>query len=354
MTDRARPAMIVLARESRGLSQTELAHRLSISPAMMSRIESGVRAVTEKILDQLVTALDYPAQFFIQDDAVIGFGTGELFHRKRQDLSNRTLDKIHARINIRRMHLKRLLRSVEMPPVAVPSFDIDEFNGNASDIARMVRAAWQLPHGPIENVVEVVETAGCFIIPFDFESSRIEAISQWPPDMPPLIFLNTASPTDRVRLTLVHELAHLVMHQQSPNPDMERQAFEFAAEFLMPESEVTPDLRALSLARLAMLKHHWRVSMAALLRRGAELGTITERQARTLWMKMGAAGYRSREPAELDLTAEPPSLYPELLAVFKKDFKYSAAELADVVVLHEHEASSTYYRDPPPHLRVVG
>lgn len=345
MTSPARPAMVVLARESRGLSQTQLAKRLSISSAMMSRIESGVRPVSDAVLENLSRDLDYPVEFFSQADPIIGFGTGELFHRKRQDVPQRKLDQIHAWINIRRLHLKRLLLSVDLPPTKVPLFDIDDFSGRASEVARAVRATWQLPRGPIENLTTVVEDAGCFVIPFDFESRRIEAISQWPPDMPPLVFVNAASPSDRSRLTLAHELAHLVMHQQAPNPEMETQAFEFAAEFLMPEDEIRPYLRGLTLAKLATLKPYWRVSMAAILKRAGDLEEVTPRQARTLWMKLGQSGFRDREPANLDLSPEPASLFPELIGVFRRELGYSPEEFAKTVILNEREATETYYRD---------
>ncbi len=59
--------------------------------------------------------------------------------------------------------------------------------------------------------------------------------------MPPLFFINVTIPADRVRFSLAHEIGHIVVHQL-PTDDMEREADRFAAEFLMPESAVRPDL----------------------------------------------------------------------------------------------------------------
>ena len=347
-----RPDMIVLARESRGLTQSELARKVKISPAMMSRIEGGVRGVSDEILGRLARALDYPHEFFSQPESIIGFGTSELFHRRQQAVSQRSLARIHANINIRRIHIARLMRGAEMPPLNIPEIEMEDYHGRIEDAAQAVRAWWNLPPGPIQNVTLLLENAGCLIVPFDFGSRKIEAISQWPPGMPPLIFVNPESPGDRERLTLVHELAHLILHRHGPEPDMEGQAFLFASEFLMPEREIKPFLRELSLSKLATLKSYWKMSMAALLKRAEQLGTITQRQAKRFWLHMSKAGYRMREPAEVDVPWEEPSLYEELIDVYRKDHRYEVAEFARTVTLHDHEAAHIYYHSQP-RLRVV-
>ena len=56
--------MIALARESRGLSQLELAEKLNLSPAHMSRIEQDFREVGEHHLKSISTVLNYPEEFF--------------------------------------------------------------------------------------------------------------------------------------------------------------------------------------------------------------------------------------------------------------------------------------------------
>lgn len=347
-----RPSMLVLARQSRGLTQTELAAKLQISTGMLSRMESGVRGVSAQLLRMFSDVLDYPAEFFLQDDSVYGFGTSELFHRRQQAVSHRTLAKIHANINIRRIHLTRLIDGAEMPEVTLPALEIETFAGRIEDAARAVRAWWNLPPGPVENITLLLENAGCLIIPFDFGSRRIDAISQWPPGMPPLIFVNPESPGDRTRMTLGHELCHLLLHQHSPEPDMEDQAFRFANEFLMPEREIRPYLSDLSLIKLATLKTYWKMSMAALLRRAEKMEAITSRQARRYWQHMQQAGYKTREPADLDIPPEPPTLYQELIDLYRHDRGYDESEFGITVKLFPHEVRHLYYGGPQ-RLRVV-
>src|SRR4029078_5474641 len=106
--------------------------------------------------------------------------------------------------------------------------------------------------GTITNVIRMIEDAGGIVIRYPFGSARIDAISRWVPGLPPLFFVNEGLPTDRERITLCHEFGHLVMHDV-PNADMESEANQFAAELLMPEREIGPQLDRVSLDRLAAL-----------------------------------------------------------------------------------------------------
>lgn len=164
---------------------------------------------------------------------------------------------------------------------------------------------------------------------------------RWVPGLPPLFFVNDALTPDRERLTLAHELGHLVMHR-SPSATMEDEAFEFAGEFLMPAREIQPFLGNLTLPRLAALKAEWRVSMAALITHATRLGAITERQARYLWMQMSKAGYRQREPAELDFSKEEPRLLGDLFDLHRDEFGYSITDLSSWLSIYERELVATY------------
>lgn len=318
-------AMVTLARESRGLTQTELATLIGVSQAMLSKIEGSTKPVTDPVLGRLVEVLKYPAEFFYQTDTVFGPGLSEFFHRKRQDVGVKQLAKVHAQINVIRMHVSRLLRSVEEIDVKIRPLDMDDFGGKPEEVARAIRATWQIPAGPIPNVIRMIEDAGGIVIRYPFGTARVDAISRWVPGLPPLFFVNEGLPTDRERLTLCHELGHLVMHDV-PNPNMELEANQFAAELLMPAEEISPQLDRVSLDRLAALKPYWRVSMAALLVRARELRKIGKQAEQILWMQM--APYRRQEPPELDLAPEQPTLLREILDLHRNTFGYGLPEFA--------------------------
>ena len=335
------PAMVTLAREAQGLTQTSLAKMLDISQAMLSMIEAGVKPVPSAVLDRLCKSLGYPQDFFFQTDTVFGPGLSEFFHRRRQDVSVKVLSRVHAEINIIRMHIARLLRSVEIPKTKVRPLDMADFDHRPQEAARAMRAAWQLPEGPIANVIRVIEDAGGIVIRYAFGTPQIDAISRWVPGLPPLFFVNTGLSTDRERMSLCHELGHLFMHDM-PNDQMETEANQFAAEFLMPARDVLPHLDRVTLERLASLKPYWRVSMAALLYRAKELKKISAPSERFLWSQMAQRGFRRREPAELDLAPESPTVLRDILDLHRTHYGYNIDDLAKALASTPEKLIGTY------------
>ncbi len=343
------PAMITLARESEGLTQTQLAKMLDVSQALLSKIESGVKPVTEAVLNRLCEILDYPHEFFLQTDPIFGPGLSEFFHRRRQDVSVKVLARIHAQINIIRMHIARLLRSVEIPETKIRPVDMADYKYQPQEVARAMRAAWQLPDGPIANVIRVIEDAGGIVIRYAFGTPRVDAISRWVPGLPPLFFINSGLSTDRERMSLCHELGHLFMHDM-PNEEMEKEANIFAAEFLMPRRDVSPHLDRITIERLAALKPYWRVSMAALLYRARELKKLSKPSASYLWSEMAQRGLKRREPAELDLAPETPTVLRDILNLHRTHYGYNIEDLAKTLAATPSKIIATYQLEQGPNL----
>jgi Zn-dependent peptidase ImmA (M78 family)/DNA-binding XRE family transcriptional regulator len=341
--DKVNPQMVTLARESRGLTQPELARLLSVNQGWLSRIEAGLRGIQEESLTQLAEVLRYPVDFFKIKEELYGLGISGVFHRKLQSASHRNLKRIHALIYIRSREIKQLLMGVDIADTnKIPNMPIEEYE-NPSDIAQIVRASWHMPQGPVNNLTSVIESAKGIIIPFDFNTKDIDAVVHHPPESPPLFFINIFSPTDRLRFTLCHELGHLVMHQNTLDIDnIEQQAKEFAAEFLMPQKAIKHQFTDLSIEKLTILKQFWKVSMAALIKRASDLQAITPSKSKQLWVMMGKLGYRIREPVELDIPPENPTLLTEIIETYTKDMDYSVGELSKFLYLTEDETTKIY------------
>lgn len=333
--------MITLAREARGYSQTRLSKLSGVSQAHISKIEASIIDASPEIVSALAKALKMPDRFLSQPDEILGAGTSEFFHRKRQGVPSGVLRQIHAQINMLRMHVERLLRSVEMPAGQIPQLKLRDFKGDPREAARAVRASLNVSAGPIPNLVRVIENAGGLVIPVVFGTYEVDAISRWVPGLPPLFFVNSSAPVDRSRMNLAHELAHMVLHRV-PEPDMEAQANAFASEFLMPAADIRNQLYGLTLSRLAALKPYWRTSMAALLKTATDLKCITSGSARYLWIQLSSRGYRKREPAELDLQPEPPTLLREIFDFYRKDLGYSIENLANLLAANPDDLVEWY------------
>lgn len=336
------PQMVILGRESRGLTQNELAELLSITQGKLSKIESGLMQVSDEDLESLSKCLSYPEHFFSQVDPIYGPGVSELFHRKRQDITIKLLKKIHATTQLRHMQIERLLKSVDMGQINIRPIDLDEPGApTPEEAARMTRAIWHLPSGPIQNVVTVIEDAGGIIIPTNIETNKVDAMSRWIPGAPPLFFININMPMDRIRFTLCHELAHVILHRM-PNTEMEKQADNFAAEFLMPTSEIKNSLENLTLEKLSALKQYWKVAMSSIIYRAKTLNKITENQAKYLYIQMARLGYKTKEPAWLEPPKEQPKLFYDLVQVHLKELNYSEEELSTLLLLNKIEFKDVF------------
>jgi Zn-dependent peptidase ImmA (M78 family)/transcriptional regulator with XRE-family HTH domain len=333
--------MVVLAREYRNLTQEELARRISVTQGSISKIEGNMAPdKAEELIGRIAVALDFPVEFFYQPGERLGFGSSAFYYRKRAVISSSDRKRISGVVNLLRLSIKRLLNSVELEPNrALPQFSLDDFGGSAAHIARALRGAWNLPEGPINNLTALVESAGVIVVPCDFGSNAMDATSLRLADMPPLIFISKAIPGDRWRFTLAHELAHLVMHTV-PSETMEDEADTFAAEFLMPESELRaqflryPKIR---LQDLANLKPYWKVSMAALLVRAKTLGNMSDAQSRSAWMQMASAGYKMKEP--IPLPVEAAQNFEQMFQYFLKDLGYTVEEMARLMFMNPEEFS---------------
>jgi Zn-dependent peptidase ImmA (M78 family)/transcriptional regulator with XRE-family HTH domain len=357
MSETFNPEMLVLARESEGVTQSELARSLSMAQGSISKIESGMLSITHEQLERIANKLDFPASFFFQPDPIYGYGSSCYYHRKRQNIPVTDIKRVLAQINILRIQLTKLLRGAEIETDnKFHRFDIVEYDNSPEKIARLVRGAWNLPPGPVQSLVGAIEDAGGVVFKCSFGTKKIDAISQWLPGLPPLFFVNADIPSDRCRYTLAHELGHLIMHQ-IPTSDIEREADRFAAEFLMPEKEIGPHLRHLSIQRLAAMKPYWKVSMAAILRRSFDIGKITVSTYRKLNTQISKYGLKLNEPAPIP--NEEPEVIRDIIDVHRKDHGYSLMELLQLIRSTERKYRRFYLAgesESPtePRLQLVG
>ena len=354
--------MLRIARQLRRFQQGEAATRLGISQAMLSRFENQLAGLSDDVLDRAAAAYDLPRSFFVQPDPILGAPVSvHPMWRRKASVSGREMDHIVAELNLRLMHLRRLLQAVEVEATfQVPNLPIEQFRG-AEQIAGLVRAQWQMPAGPVQNLTRAIEAAGVVVVHSTLGGSAVDGVTFRAPGLPPLIVLNGDQPSDRMRFTLAHELGHLVMHHDQPTQSMEQEANDFASAFLLPERDIRPYFtRRIDLRLFAELKPVWRVSMASLLMRARSLNLLAYNQERYLWQQFSIAKIRQREPAELDFPVEIASVLPDLFDAHIRELGYSITDLADMLHVQPPELASLYgltitpaQEARGPHLRIV-
>lgn len=336
-----RPELVSLRRRMLGLSQADVEAASGISQSSLSKIEQGLRDPETPVIEKLAGALSCPASFFFQAEREYGspLSVHPMF-RKNMSVGQKVIDRTIAEFNVRIAHIRTMLSALEFTPeLPLPQYDVDEFDGGAEAIAENVRRSWYVPRGPIRSLTEYAERAGCIVVLIEMEAARIDGVSYRVPGLPPIVFLNRRQPADRMRFSLAHELGHLIMHRY-PEPEMEKQANDFASALLLPRRDIAPDLQGLNLAKAAYMKPVWRVSMAALIMAASRYGKLDKYQSDYLWRQMAAKGYRLLEPVEI--APEQPSLMKGLVANLTERQDFSADDLTKTLHLHFEELARMY------------
>ena len=337
-------AMLKLARQRRGIRQNEAAVKLGVSPSDLSRIENDAKEPSSALLETAAKAFNVPPEFFNLTDRIYGAPVSvHPMWRKKADVAGAELDAVIAELNVRVMHLRRLLQATDLDPVrTLPQFDIEEY-GDPERIAALLRAHWMMPSGPVPNVTQILEEAGIIVAHSPMDGSSISGVTFRVPGMPPLIVVNSEQPADRMRHTLCHELGHIIMHR-FPTPNMEKEADQFAGCFLAPSADIRPHFGSgrVDLRKLAALKPVWKMSMASLVFAADRVGKLTTTQKNYLWRQFSIAKIRTSEPPELDFPREQPIIMSSLLKLHIENLGYGVGELAKALAMTVDELPAFY------------
>lgn len=322
---------IIMARESRGINQSELATSLGITAGYMSKIEQGDTPVSDENVSRISTITNYPKSFFYQEGDIIA---ENLSFRKRETVAQKLVTPITAKANIIRLQVQYLTEQLSITPPTLPAIDVTE-ESTPAQIAKEVRKRWRLRSPAVDNVTQTLEEHGIAISSFPFITERVDSRCMLTENRQPIIFLNSQMLGDRQRFSLAFELGHLVMHTFVPVPlerSINHEANQFAAEFLMPEDEIRKDFKKdVTVALLGELKRKWKVSMIALLYRADDLGFVTPNQKRYILQQFNQLQIRRREPVELDVPVEKPELLRRWVADLKDKQKLSTAQTAELL-----------------------
>ncbi|MEZ0166997.1 helix-turn-helix domain-containing protein [Kineococcus sp. LSe6-4] len=298
--------VIETTRRARGFTQAQLAERAGVTQGALSRYEKDLRAPDDETVRSIAEALGVTPRFLEHAGRPQAAMAVDAHMRRRATAKPTVWRQLEAELNVLRMHASMIFEDVHLQSEQrIPTFDSWEMR--PADAARLVRMQWRMPIGPVRSLTRWLESAGCLIIERDFGSARVDGLSQWVGDVP-VIFMNSAAPTDRKRLTMAHELGHLVLHSDQISADLEDEADEFAAEFLMPMDVIRPQLRSLHISRLGDLKRDWGVSMQALVERAYREGLMTAAARTNFYKTLSAKGWRVAEPFSDELTPEHPEL----------------------------------------------
>lgn len=304
---------LALVRNLRGLLKKELAARVSKTPAAIGQFENGVVQPDRATVASLSLVLRVRPTFFAPRPAEGKFAADACHFRSLRSSTARERRHLLARGALTR-DLVALLEEL----VGFPESNIPEVTTGVSSLRRAegaasaVRKSLGLGEAPVANVVQTLEALGVVVVPINRGGRRVSAFSTWTGDRP-FIFLNNhdTNPRSRTRFDNSHELGHLVMHADTAPGDkeLEKQADRFASAFLLPRLPFIEECPSrLYWDHLIEIKKKWGASLAAIVRRGFDLGRFSEATYRRAYVELNRRGWRRTEPGEDFLPEERPAL----------------------------------------------
>jgi Zn-dependent peptidase ImmA (M78 family)/transcriptional regulator with XRE-family HTH domain len=301
-----------LARESLELTQRELADAINglVTPAALSQFENGDAKPSAQTLTHLASATGFPLRFFATDPTVGEVAAVDGFFRSLRSTGTRQRRRHRALAELVRLVAVGLQHHVRLPEPDLPRAPVptNAARADVTAIAREVRAAWDLPPGPIGHAIRTVERHGAVASRLLLGSDTVDAFSVPFPDRPVVVLGADKGQADRSRWDASHELGHLLMHDPDPHRSrhLEQQANWFAAEFLLPADQIAEELPTTAdWTRLAELKVRWGVSMTALLQRAKALGMLSDSAYVQALKTMSTRGWNRREPVRLPHAENP-------------------------------------------------
>lgn len=292
------PDRLRQARQIALKTKHDLATELGISPAAIGQYESGASGTRPDLIGPLAAALDVPREFFIAGRPQAKLESGEAFFRSLRA----TTAKQRAKAISYTEQLWELVHAIEkrvrFPKVDLPGFlggeiDPGHFPTEPAAAARYLREAWSLGKQPIAHLVRTIESHGIVtvLVPLaENEIARIDAFSTLSLSRPIIVLSpDRADDVFRHRYSAAHELGHLVLHGGYSSGDiaLEREANQFAAEFLMPASVMKTVLPSrLDFGKLGRLSNEWGVSIKSLVYRSREIGLLSEATARRAYIRI--------------------------------------------------------------------
>jgi Zn-dependent peptidase ImmA (M78 family)/DNA-binding XRE family transcriptional regulator len=332
-------ARLRAARESKGLTQAQAASELGVSRPLLIAIEKGTRDASPDEIVKLAEIYGKQVSELLRPSAP----PAAISARFRAALSSlpdaRQLSGAVTRLEDQADNYLDLLRraNTDAPgryPAARSISHLDP--GQAGeDLATEERNRLGLGDGPVRPLREVLEIEVGLRVFLLALPRHVAGLFVYVEELGGCIGVNISHPAERRRWTMAHEYAHYLatrdraevtpVSQRRHQPESERFADAFAANFLMPRSGLSRRFHELKRSKqgkvtpatLVQLAHAYQVSVQALTLRLEDLRLVPsgtwDRLADNDFQPRAAARILGIEPAEQAAEALP--LHYRLLAV---------------------------------------
>lgn len=293
------------ARLLNGFSLQDLADKLEniVTRQALYRYERGEIIPDSAMIAKLSEAMKVKPDYFFRNTQV---EIGKIEFRKHSSLSVKEQNKV---VEQTREFLSRYLELEEILHLGLTfrhplkGFGIVSHAEDIKKAAAQLRTAWDLGQSPIFNLLELLEDKQIKVVCIDADI-KFDGMQTWVNNDIPVIAYNKnlTDKTDRIRFTLLHELAHLLLQfdENLSHQQIEKLCHQFAASVLLPEELLLKELgehrNRLSIQELGQIKKQYGISMQAIVMQALNHGIINEHYTKQFFNMMKQMGWRFEEP----------------------------------------------------------
>ncbi|MDR0618740.1 MAG: XRE family transcriptional regulator [Bacteroidales bacterium] len=292
------------ARLIKGFSLQDLANALGnqLSRQALHRYEKGaVIPDTEKI-NLLSKALDVSPDYFFRTTKV---ELGEIEYRKLSKMPQKEASIIKEKTKgylSRYLELEEILGLRNEFDNPLKNFGVITSYDQVNKASIKLRNAWNLGNNAIFNVVELLEDKNIKVVKLNVDEAFDGLQTFVNGNIPVVAYnVNKINKPDRIRFTLLHELAHLLLNfGDATERAKEILCHQFAGAMSLPEETLRAELgdhrNRLSFLELGNIKKQYGISMQAIVMRAKDCGIINENYTKQFFFVIKQMNWTVDEP----------------------------------------------------------
>jgi Zn-dependent peptidase ImmA (M78 family) len=266
------------------------------------RYEKGEVIPDSERINLLSKALNVSSDYFFRSTKV---ELNEIEFRKLSKMPQKEASKIKEKTKeylSRYLELEEILGLPNEFNNPLAGFRVVSTYEQVNEASKKIREKWHLGNGAIFNVVELLEDKNIKVVKLDADED-FDGLQTFVNGAIPVIAYNLkkANKPDRIRFTLLHELAHLLLKFGNiTEQKKETLCLQFAGAMLLPEETVKAELgeqrNKLSILELANIKKQYGISMQAIAMRAKDCGVINEHYTTQFFSIFKQMNWRIDEP----------------------------------------------------------
>ncbi|MDZ4702324.1 MAG: XRE family transcriptional regulator [Saprospiraceae bacterium] len=273
-----------LARKMAGMSLQDLSNVLGnkVTKQALSKYEQGDMNPTSEVLLSIAKTLKLKPDYFLKKKSL---ELGQVQFRKRAALPKKEEDALVERVRDyveRYIELEEILNVQSAFVNPLEGFEIRE-KADVEKAAIKIRKAWNLGDNPISNISEMLELNGIKVMQIH-DVDSVDGLAAFTSTGIPIVVVNKkGKPIERIRFTIIHELAHLLLNLSvlEGNHKIEEEWCHFFSScFLIPSHMLRKMIGEgkrtyIYIDELIKIKEYYGISIRAIVHRLRSLEVIT-------------------------------------------------------------------------------